>query len=165
MIKKIFLSFLRILFTFIGLLLCRYYKLPLYVIFVILLLGDSIDCFGGKISDYNYCKTHEYQKIDKIIDIVSYILFLIIIPDIPKIYLYAYISFLLWRTIGVYRFYFNGNTDELHYFFDGINSTLLVQSLLQYKKIDTNAIVVLLVISSISKIFYERYHHRLKKYN
>jgi hypothetical protein len=165
MIKKIFLSFLRILFTTIGLLLCKYYNLPMYIIFILLLIGDSIDCYGGKITDYSYCKTHEYQKIDKIIDIVSYILFLLINPGIPDIYMYTYISFLLWRIIGVYRFYFNGNTDELHLFFDGINSTMLVQSLLQYKKTDKTTIIILLIISSISKIFYERYHHHLKKYN
>jgi hypothetical protein len=110
-------------------------------------------------------QTHEYQKMDKITDIVSYIIFLLINPGIPDIYMYTYLSFLLWRIIGVYRFYFNGNTDELQLFFDGINSAILVQSLLQYKKTDKTTIIILLIISSISKIFYERYHHNLKKYN
>ena len=132
-------------------------NLPLLV--GLLFVFDLLDC--GLLSFFpNDCGTSEYQRWDKIIDLVVYILFFALFrnlfDDFTKNIL---IGFILFRLIGVIKFYTTGNTLYLKLFPDFINSTLAAYVIYQYFDLNTHSYYVLIIIGMIVKILFEMKIH------
>lgn len=128
-------------------------KLSCLQLFLSTILLDFIDCtrftFGN-------CDTYEYKKYDKIADVLTYMLIL---------YLYGYkfdntILKIIWtlvvyRLIGVVKFFNEDDISILHRYFDGVNSTILVSCY-------TNSLFYV-GVGLLFKIQFEKWHHK-KKY-
>ena len=133
-------------------------NLPLLV--GLLFVFDLLDC--GLLSFFpSDCGTFEYQKTDKIIDLFIYILFFVLFKnlfdDFTKNIL---IGFILFRSIGVIKFYTTGNTIYLKLFPDFINSTLVAYVIYQYFSLSEHSYYVLIIIGMIIKILFEIKIHR-----
>ncbi len=114
------------------------------------ILLDLIDCNRFTI---NNCKTHEYQKYDKLADILTYMLILYIYSSkFDKTILKILWTLVLYRLIGVVKFFSTNDNTILHRYFDGVNSTMLVSCY-------TNSLFYI-GVGLLFKIRYEKLHHK-----
>lgn len=121
-----------------------------------LLVLDSIDCGLYKIIITNSydCKTHSYQKYDKIVDLASYIVFLVYFKNqFDSVTMNILIGLLVWRAIGVVKFYYTNQNKHLHNYMDAFKEIALLAVLMPNYNIVHVCIVVFL------KQLYEKYHH------
>ena len=138
---------------------------PTNVPYIPLIVGtsilDTIDCGVTKLFYKYSCQTHQYQSNDKLIDLMTYVLVIIIfwnyLPDNHKnILLIA----LFWRMIGVIRFYDTNNSKYMIIFPDLFKELLLLYYLDSLNIINVNMYSI--GILTIIKIFYEYLHHKIK---
>ena len=113
-------------------------------------LLDLIDCtrftFGN-------CKTYEYKKHDKIADIITYIIVLYLYGyKYDKLILKLLWALVLYRLVGVIKFFYKNDNTILHKYFDGVNSTMLVSCY------TSNLFYIGLGI--LAKIKFEKLHHK-----
>lgn len=155
------LHILRILLTLIILPVFYYQKcMNVFILVLLLWILDVLDCNSLLQSDSSYCKTYEYQKNDKVIDLLSYIyavlLFNYLFDDQTIVLL---ILFICWRGIGVYNYYFNNNNGYIYYYPDFINITMLIYFLSTQSKIIKHNYYIVLFIGMCLKIGFERIYH------
>ena len=126
-------------------------KLSLLLFIGALIILDSLD--GGRYRG----KGFEYQKNDKIVDILSYIIFLIFLKNrFDKKTMTILIISLIWRYIGVIRFYETNNNKYLHYHMDIFKEIVLLYTLIP----NYNLLGIVSII--IGKSLFEQYHHKTK---
>ena len=147
---------MRILITFIFFAISDSNRSLLYFIGALVIL-DVLDCSIWKIVINYDCKTHIYQKYDKIIDSISYVLFIIFLKyRFDNKTLLILITALIWRTIGVIKFYLTNENKYLHFYPDVFKEIVLVYALVP----NYNILSIIPVI--IMKFAYEQFHHRNK---
>jgi len=140
-----------ILRLFCTLLFFSYYKnLNCLQLFFSTILLDFIDCtrftFGN-------CETYEYKRYDKIVDIITYMIILYLYGSkFDKTILKILWGLVLYRAIGVIKFFNTNDNTILHRYFDGINSTMLISCY------TTNLFYI--GIGLLFKIHYEKWHHK-----
>jgi hypothetical protein len=126
--------------------------ISLLLLVISLIFLDSLD--GGKYRG----TTFEYQKYDKIVDLLSYIIFLAFFKNRFDIKTFnILIISLIWRTIGVIKFYETNDNKYLHYHMDVFKEIVFLYLLIP----EYNPLEVILII--IGKWIFEKYHHN-KKY-
>ena len=137
----------RILVTLIYLLVVK--KINCFTFFIVIFLFDHLDC----LSFDKECVTYEYQRYDKLADIITYILFLFFYGNIfnKKILKFLWIL-IIYRLIGVIKFFNNNDNTILHRYFDGVNSTVIISCF-------TNNIIYIL-LGLIFKYNWEKIHHK-----
>lgn len=161
------LSILRIYLSIIFFIICEYYfqtsqlslSTKIGIILMCIFILDQIDCLSF-LFPCN-CRTFNYQKKDKLLDIYTYIYVLIIFSNLftsnTLILLWV---FVLWRLIGVYKFYHTNENTHIHYHFDAINITIFVYFISLYFNITNDMQYSLLLIAGvIFKIIWEQKHH------
>jgi hypothetical protein len=151
---------LRVLFTYILL----YLSLNgdnLIIPVLILLFCDLVDVVV--ISDSKqFVKTVDYHRYDKIADIISYVIFLLMYRHmIDGRIIQLLWAFVVYRLIGVIKFYNEYDTKYLKLFPDFINSTLVIYAMSKYIDINTD---VFIPIGCIYKILFEQRMHN-QQYN
>lgn len=132
-------------------------KLNCLQLFLGIWLLDTIDCDVLRLisSDLVDCKTHEYKKYDKIADIATYIIALILYgKNFDKQLLTLLWSLVGYRLIGVIQFFRTNDNKILHTYIDGINSTLLISCF--------TSDYIFIGLGLIFKFYFERYHHNTK---
>ena len=130
----------------------------LLFIALLLVLIDTTDSFFIKkiYKNNTKCtKTFDYQISDKILDSVSYIFLLFILPEnnILKF-------FILFRLLGVIMFYFTKNSQWLIFFFDFIKEYLVYLFIFG----DNHVILFLFVLIKILFEFYCHTFHNKNNY-
>jgi hypothetical protein len=143
---------LRILFSILVLF------LPFSSINKILLifLFDSIDCKYSEFFLKNYpCSTFLYQKLDKIVDLLSYLL----------IYLYfnllsIYNIIILFRLIGVVLFYFTKNSKWLIIFPDIFKEVWIFETFIS--KITIYNLIIIIILKDIFEYVWHTYKNKNK---
>jgi hypothetical protein len=156
---------IRLIFTILSILLVwsiqwKYsYKIPILILLILIM-----DIFDTNLFDYKqhleYIKTTEYHYYDKICDIITYILILIIFQNIvnPQIY------YLLWiivcfRMIGLYMYFETKSRISFVIFPDIFKELLFLEYISHYNKvIDKNYWYFFLLII-VLKIIYESIHN------
>jgi hypothetical protein len=134
---------IRVLITLLILVYSDLWKTNGIFFFFLMIVLDSIDCvvttyFKSKSENYKNIlyniflnkkctNNYEYQRNDKIADIIFYILIIGLGNfDIETKRILSVLT--LYRMIGVYKFYNNKDTKLWHYP-DGVNSTIIVSFL------------------------------------
>jgi hypothetical protein len=140
------------------------------IIFIVLLLIIVDDFDSGylrmKYKNIFHKFDSNYKKYDKINDSLSYIFILPIIyklvsPDIFKLLIFATI----FRLYGVINYYNNNNSLIFVMIPDLFKEILLVEYLSQNYKTILNNKNIVLIITTILKIGFEYWHHKLNKFN
>lgn len=137
----------------------------LLISLIVYTIIDYLDCVIFPTADITTnrkaCRSAEYQKTDKLVDLLCYIttyyLFRNIFDDLTKLIL---LIIIMWRGIGVLLFYNTNDTEYLKIFYDGINTTLLAFVLKRKFKIPRQNYIHILIVLNFVKIIYERYHRR-----
>jgi hypothetical protein len=135
--------------------------IPLLITLII--LADNFD--SPFKNSREYFKSIEYQKNDKIVDVLTYMLILILYSHLfsKKTYILMWIA-LIYRSIGVYFFYHSHNNKYIHYYPDLIKELMLLDFLCHKLPVFKNYYSVFVIIILFVKIQYEKFHHR-NKYN
>jgi len=159
----------RLLITIIILLFTNFWKSNYLYLFGLLIILDQIDCFismaleSKDIYDFTTkkCKSYEYQRNDKLADIITYLLVIYLgeFDDQTKVIM-SILS--IWRLIGVYKFYNKNDNTILYNFPDGINSTILVTYLANKFPIIKDNYIISILIGILIKFRFERFHHNIK---
>lgn len=145
--------------VFIALKINNVTSLPLLVI--ILFLFDVLDCGLSPIPIDS--KTYQYQKKDKVMDILMYAFFVTLFHDLfDAMTLKLLVGFIVIRAIGVFKFYSTGNTKYLKYFPDFINSTMIAYTIYVQFSLSRSTYYIMIIIGMIIKIFFEfKFHDRV----
>jgi len=123
-------------------------NISLLLFIAALIVLDSLD--GGRYRG----KGFNYQKNDKIVDIMSYIIFLIFLKNrFDNKTMTILILSLIWRSIGVIKFYETNDNKYLHYHMDIFKEIVLLYALIP----NYNLLGIIAVI--IGKGLFEQYHH------
>lgn len=128
----------------------------LIIIPILLVLLDSTDSFLLKkiYKNNKKCtKTFDYQISDKILDSVSYVFLLFILPENNNLKF-----FILFRLIGVILFYITKNSQWLIFFFDFIKEYLVYLFIFGNNNVNLFFFITL-------KIFFEFYFHTFHNIN
>ena len=90
---------------------------------ILILAGDFLDCWTTKFIDYiqdgihplhnTHCKEFNYQITDKVVDLLSYLIVMLLLPPNP-----LYITTIIFRAVGVGMFYKTRNSHWLIFFPD-----------------------------------------------
>ena len=154
-----------------GIILYTASKCPQSLLFVTLLpfILDAVDCTRvGKWTSLSFtdgedCKSKAYQSQDKVVDTLSYAaLVLILRKQYTPVELYYLALFILWRGIGVYKFYSDGDSRHLIRHFDAVNSTMIAVytlSLLYGDKRPLYLVIPSILAGAYAKHQYEIWHH------
>ena len=105
------------------------------------------------------CKSHEFQRMDKIADAISYVLALLLFRNLfpPGVYALLW-ALLAWRVIGVAKYYKRDDNAILHTHFDGINGVML--ALFLSNTFQSPALLwPLIALSLYAKTAFERFLH------
>lgn len=131
-------------------------SLPLLVAFLI--LSDTLDC--GLYPGFINYKTYTYQKNDKIIDLLMYVFFIALFNNLFDMFTKKLLCILiLFRIIGVIKFYSTGENKYLKYFPDFINSTLIAYAIYVHFSLTNNTYYIMIMIGMVIKIIFEIQHH------
>lgn len=136
-------------------------NIPYIPIIIGAIILDLIDCDMTKIVYKFSCNTHKYQKYDKIVDSITYLIIIIIFShNLPPIYRNILIFAWFWRMIGVVSFYYHENYDYMVQFPDLFKELLLLYYLdsLNIVSVDIYGISVVVILKTI----YEYLHHKTK---
>ena len=160
---------IRLVITIIILLCTNYWKTNYLFLFCLLIILDQIDCFismaleSNSIYDFTTkrCKSYDYQRNDKLGDLITYIL-VIILNEFTNENKFILTILTCWRAIGVYKFYnYNDNT-ILYNYPDTINSTILVAYLADKFPIIKENYYISILVGMLFKYKFERFHHKIK---
>lgn len=157
---------LRLAVTLMLLPILKVYNTALFYPILSLFLLDYLDCGIYNIFKKYKCKRGEedvtnYQVRDKILDLISYVLFVFLFyKEFDEKTLNILIILIIWRAIGVIKFSKSKNRGDLKLFFDGINGVLILYLLSTKFDLVKNNYNVLLVFTILIKILFEQYHHR-----
>lgn len=136
-----------------------------------LFLLDYLDCdvWNGKCMSLNYLlgkkiapKEESYHHTDKIIDVFTYGVFLVMFGNIFDKYTLSVLwGFTLYRFLGVMLYLQTGNRKLLFYFPDFVNSTMVVYLLKYYvfPSINQRDYNTLLLIGMVFKMWFEYVNH------
>lgn len=134
-------------------------SLPLLI--VLLFLFDALDC--GRLSPFKNidCKSIDYQTSDKIVDITTYAIFIILFKDLfDKFTYYLLIVLILFRLVGIIGFVQTNNNSYLKMFPDFVNSTLIAYAIYQYFNLRRETYYILIILGMASKIAFEQWLHK-----
>lgn len=133
----------------------------LLLLVLVIIILDTSDCGIWNLFNNSYnCKSFEYQKYDKIFDVATYIIFIIIFNKLfTSIELYILSCAIIWRAIGVAGFYYTNNNAYLMIFPDLVKELILIKYV--RSKFELNIIQSGILISSVVflKVIYEMTHH------
>lgn len=136
-------------------------SLPLLIF--LLFLSDSLDCVSSPFPID--CISFYYQKNGEVVDLLMYTFFVTLFSnlfdDLTKKLLYG---FILFRAIGVWKFYVTNDTKYLKYFPDFINSTLIAYAIYKQFSLSRDTYYILIIIGMIVKIIFEYKFHDKKRY-
>lgn len=156
-------SSLRLILTTIFFLVFKKYNTPLIYIIVSFFILDSIDCNFFRILNKKYkCRKEDidYQIVDKISDLYTYILFILLFNDrLGSVTKNIYYILLIWRTIGVVMFTMTRNKKYIVTHFDGLNGLLIVYLLSNYSEIIKKNYILFVVLVCMFKYKFEIKHH------
>jgi len=117
---------------------------------------DSLDCKIYKLFTKYNCSTIRYQKEDKIIDLFTYALVIgILWKNLNNLMKVSLLTSLVYRSVGVYKFYKNGDIKTLHRFPDFMNGIMVA-----YLLSTPNTLGLLILMSLVIKTIFERVHHK-----
>jgi hypothetical protein len=156
-------SSLRLILTTIFFLVFKKYNTPFIYIIVSFFILDSIDCdFFRILNKKDKCRKEDtdYQIADKISDLYTYILFILLFNDrLDSVTKNIYYILLIWRTIGVFMFTITRNKKYIVTYFDGLNGLLIVYLLSNYSEIIKKNYILFVVLVCIFKYKFEIKHH------
>lgn len=149
---------IRIILTIVIL----YLPIPLFVKIILITMSDLIDCAQIYHSFFNWvdCKSDLYQKSDKIIDSICYILLLLYIfnsNELSTKYKYILTGLLILRLIGTFLFISTNNRRYLFYFPNFFVEMALLFSIITYYKLSYKHSHLILVV--IFKLIQEYIMH------
>lgn len=127
---------------------------------------DLLDCDFIKILNPNFsCKTFEYQSSDKILDLLTYIIIIVLAKPFYSDFMFnVLIVLIIWRAIGVLKYSKYNDVKYLWKHIDAINITMIIAYLSSiYPDIKNNE-KILIIIGIFFKSIYEKIHHK-KNYN
>lgn len=138
------------------------YKLIVYTFLPF--LTDPLDGSLNIIKNISFT-SYEYQSWDKILDFFTYLVIIFLIKPFYSKYIFnILIILLLWRGIGVFKFYNSNNIKDLWLHMDAINNTLVILYLSSiFPNIKQN-LEVYIIIGILFKAYYERFIHHTKNY-
>jgi hypothetical protein len=125
-----------------------------------------VKMFDKNFSFYDYLKNnylnYEYQSWDKIIDLFTYLVVIILAKPFYSNYIFnLLIIFLIWRGIGVIKFNIYNDIYFLSTYLDAVNVIMVIAYLSSiYPSIKNNQ-VLLLIIGIMMKSVYEKKHHKI----
>jgi hypothetical protein len=136
----------------------------------ITMLIDLIDSAYVRLNDlkrFNIkLKTKEYQKYDKLADIIIYLFVICIFASLFTNGTFILLWILItYRAIGVWYFWNDTRTKYLHIFVDAINSTIAVYGLSKLFPFVSRNYIIFVIIGFIAKYIFEKIHHSSKQYN
>lgn len=134
------------------------HRISVLMLLVLLIILDFFDCIR-KLHG-SYCRTHNYQRMDKLSDLISYIYAILVFSymfDIRTLGLF--VIFIIWRTIGVYKYQMKNDNTILYKYPDFINSTMFIFYLSTINTNVYNNYYIFVVLGMLFKIFYEKLHH------
>ena len=156
-------SSLRLILTTIFFLVFKNYNTPFIYIIVSFFILDSIDCdFFRILNKKDKCRKEDtdYQIADKISDLYTYILFILLFNDrLDSVTKNIYYILLIWRTIGVFMFTITRNKKYIVTYFDGLNGLLIVYLLSNYSEIIKKNYILFVVLVCMFKYKFEIKHH------
>jgi len=131
----------------------------LLAVVVAILVLDELDCNLYLVEPVN-CKTFEYQKNDKLADLLTYVLVLALFWtrfDAPtQVLLCALLAF---RAFGAFKFWASNDNAYLHTYVDGVSMTILVAYLATRFAWVRRHYAASLLAGLAAKAVYERIHH------
>lgn len=162
---RLFISqIIRILLT-IFILLIK--DIPLFAKIILIMLFDSIDCGISKYlyEDWISCDTEIYQKSDKIIDIICYLLLAISISyekAYMKKYVYIIFGLFFYRFIGTILYIITNIREYLFYFPNFFLEYTLLTSLAIYFPKVCKYMWLIIPFMIVIKLLQEYYLHIYK---
>lgn len=163
-------SLIRIFGTFV---ITYIIKIPLFYKIILIIIIDRIDCmptyyphkgplFSNKIE---ICKTLYYQKIDKIVDTICYVILLSYLAKyriFNEKYLKAISLFLIYRIIGIILFCYSKNKNYLVYFPNlFITITMTIATIYHFNILKSYILLLCIIISTLT-VIQEYYMHYSK---
>lgn len=162
-------AIIRLIITIIILLSTDFWKTNYLYLFILIFILDQIDGFiimltqSTNLEDHLNKTLHDYNynRYDKLIDLLTYILVIILgeYTNETRIIL-SILTF--WRSIGVYKLYYNNDNELMHKYPDTTNSTILVAYLANQFPIVKNNYYLSIILGMLFKYKYELIHHSLK---
>lgn len=148
----------RLMVTALVLPLLRH-RISVLVLLVLLIVLDWLDCIPFQ--KPSYCSTHNYQRMDKLSDIIAYTYAILVFSYMfDTRTLGLFVVFIMLRAIGVYKYQWNNDNRIMYRYPDFINSTMLVFYLSTISDTVYNNYYVFVALGMLSKVFYEKVHHR-----
>ena len=152
------LHIFRLVITAIVLPLLRY-KISVLVLLILLVILDLLDCI--KKINGSYCHSHNYQRMDKLSDLISYTYAILVFAYMfDTRTLGLFVVFILWRAIGVYKYQTINDNTILYTYPDFINSTMFVFYLSTINTTVYDNYYIFIALGMLFKILYERIHHK-----
>lgn len=124
---------------------------------IVLIVLDWLDCIPVPKS---YCGTHNYQRMDKLVDVTAYTYAALVFG-----YLFdtrtmgLLVAFIALRAIGVYKYQHANNNRILYMYPDFVNSTMLVFYLSTISPFVYDNYYACILLGIVFKVFYELLHH------
>jgi len=135
-------------------------------ILTLIIIIFALDFIDGDIYkliswDFNFTKTHEYQRYDKLADIITYIIAISLYHNLfDSNTLMLLIILIVWRSIGVWKYFYKNDNNILITHFDGINIVMIVYYLSTVNAVVKNNYSLSIVGGLIFKYLFEIFHHR-----
>lgn len=158
-----YLHVFRLFITLVLLPLFRYKPYLTALTLALLLIAlDLLDCNRVIVflTKNNYCKTFQYQKLDKLTDLIAYVYALSLfyyLFDTRTIVLL--ILFILWRAIGVFQFQIHNHNGFIHLYPDFVNSTILIYYLSTKNRVVYDYYYLFVLLGMWFKAGWEKVQH------
>lgn len=151
----------RMVLTIPVLLLARYAGISLGYLIVLLIVLDQLDCIRLSPEDKNLCQTYDYVRYDKVADISTYFLTLLLFYHLFPPYVMWVLWFLwLWRLIGVVKLFYKDDRTLLYTYIDGLNGVMIATWLAGVFPHVRQYLPFYLCVAIFVKAVFERFHHR-----
>ena len=153
----------RIIFSTITLTIFQFYNIDLLTLIIAIFALDLLDGDIYKLIswDFNFTRTHQYQRYDKLADLITYIAVLLLYSNLFTANTFLLLILLtLWRGIGVYKYFYNNNNSILIKYFDAVNAVMIIYYLSTVKNVIANNYNIFILLGIMLKYLFEIYHHR-----
>lgn len=159
MLNSLIPFIIRLVITTVVLIAFRNKITSLLILIVIITTLDffDVDLRKSLLENLEYAKTAEYQKYDKVVDLATYYLTLVLFSRMfPNWLLYVLWTALIYRTYGVYTYFTSEDRTTFVKYPDVIKEVMLGY-FLSYTT--GGGPVFLVLVSVIAKIGFEWWHH------
>ena len=152
----------RIIFSTITFIIFQFYNIDLLTLIITIFALDFLDGDVYKLIswDFKFTRTHQYQRYDKLADLITYIAVLLLYSNLFSTNTFLLLILLtLWRGIGVYKYFYNNNNNLLVKYFDAVNIVMIIYYLSTVNNVIANNYNIFIILGIIFKYLFEIYHH------